>query len=44
MNAFAVTLNPEDDNGETEGDQYARADLEDVMEQGEIGEQLENIE
>ena len=43
MDAFAATFNPDSDNGETE-DGYARADLEDVMEQCEICEQLEDIE
>ena len=43
MEAFAATFNSDADNGETE-DGYARSDLEDVMEQGEIGEQIEDIE
>ena len=44
MNAFAETFNPDGDNGETEDGWYARTDLEDVFEQGEIGEQVENVE
>ena len=44
MRDYTSTFNPEGDNGETEDGNYARTDLEDVMEQGEIGEQIENIE
>ena len=44
MNAFVATFNLEGDNGETEDGQYTHADLEDVMEQGEIGEQFEDME
>ena len=38
MRDYTSTFNPEGDNGETEDGNYARADLEDVMGQGEIGE------
>lgn len=44
MDEFEREFNSDADNGETEDGSYARADLEDVMEQGELGEQLEAVE
>ena len=51
MDAFARTFNPpddQDDDGsegeEEEADSYHRADIEDVMEQGEVGQLVEEEE